>query len=60
MRHDSFAALILTHGRPDNVITERTLRRQGYTGRIVFVLDDEDKTADLRSVQIFVSGTGLA
>lgn len=47
MRHDSFAALILTHGRPDNVITERTLRRQGYTGRIVFVLDDEDKTADL-------------
>jgi len=43
---DDFAALILTHGRPDRVHTYRTLRNHGYTGRIVIVIDDEDKTAD--------------
>jgi hypothetical protein len=41
-----FAAFILTHGRPDNVITYRTLRKQGYTGPIVVVIDNEDKQAD--------------
>jgi hypothetical protein len=41
-----FAALILTHGRPDKVITYKTLRKCGYTGRIVIVIDDEDPTAD--------------
>lgn len=42
MRND-FVALILTHGRP-NVLTTKTLRKCGYTGRIIYVLDDEDKT----------------
>lgn len=42
---DDFAALILTHGRPDKVYTYATLRAHGYTGRIVIVIDDEDKTA---------------
>lgn len=42
---DSFAVFILTHGRPDNVITYNTLRRQGYTGDIYIVIDNEDKTA---------------
>lgn len=37
-----FAALILTHGRPDRVFTYDTLRRSGYTGRIVIVVDNED------------------
>ena len=41
-----FVAMILTHGRPDNVITYNSLRRQGYTGDVVFVLDNEDKTLD--------------
>lgn len=41
-----FAALILTHGRPDRVITITSLRRSGYTGRVVLVLDNEDKTID--------------
>lgn len=41
---DDFIVLILTHGRPSNVITVETLRRQGYTGRIALVLDNEDKT----------------
>lgn len=37
-----FAAFILTNGRPDRVITYDTLRRSGYTGRIVIVVDDQD------------------
>lgn len=41
---DDFCAFILTHGRPDNVLTYRTLRRAGYTGKIFIVVDDEDKT----------------
>lgn len=44
MRSD-FVAMILTHGRPDRVVTYRQLRRQGYTGPIYLVLDDEDRTA---------------
>lgn len=40
------AVFILSHGRPDNVITYKTLRRQGYTGRIFLIVDDEDKTID--------------
>lgn len=43
MRED-FAAFILTHGRPDRVYTYRTLRSHGYTGRIILLVDDEDKT----------------
>lgn len=38
------AVFILSHGRPDNVITYQTLRRQGYTGKIYIIVDDEDKT----------------
>lgn len=45
MRSD-FAAFILTHGRPDRVLTHRSLRRQGYTGRIVIVCDNEDDTVE--------------
>lgn len=43
MKHKSFAALILTHGRPDRVYTYDNLHRCGYTGRIVIVVDNEDK-----------------
>lgn len=42
----NFAVFILSHGRPDNIITYQTLRKCGYTGRIVIVCDDEDKTLD--------------
>lgn len=42
----SFAVLILSHGRPDRVHTVASLRRAGYTGRVVIVIDNEDKTAD--------------
>lgn len=45
MRND-FVAFILTHGRPDRVYTIDALKNAGYTGRIVLVIDNEDKTAD--------------
>jgi hypothetical protein len=40
----NYAVFILSHGRPDNVITYETLRKQGYTGKIFIIVDDEDKT----------------
>lgn len=43
MRSD-FCALILTHGRPDNVVTLKSLERFGYTGPVFLVVDDEDAT----------------
>lgn len=45
MRND-FIAMILTHGRPNFVHTHSALRKSGYTGRILIVIDNEDKTAD--------------
>lgn len=42
----NFVVFILTHGRADNVVTYKTLRDQGYTGRIVLVVDDEDGQLD--------------
>lgn len=43
---DTFAVFILTHGRPDNVITLRTLDRCGYTGRLYLIVDNEDASVD--------------
>jgi len=40
----NYAVFILSHGRPDNVITYQTLRKCGYTGRIFIIVDNEDKT----------------
>ena len=37
-----FAVFILTHGRPDNVITYNTLKRCGYTGETYIITDNED------------------
>lgn len=39
---DNFVVFILTHGRADNVKTYETLKRQNYSGPMVFVIDDED------------------
>ena len=41
-----FCVFILTHGRPDNVVTAKTLEKCGYTGRLYFIVDNEDKTVD--------------
>lgn len=38
----NFAVFIMTHGRADNVITFRTMRRQGFTGKIYIVIDTDD------------------
>lgn len=43
---EDFAVFILSHGRPDNVITYKTLQRAGYTGRVYIIIDNEDKQAD--------------
>lgn len=42
MKKSDFGVLILTHGRPEKVITYEMLRKQGYSGRIVLVVDDGD------------------
>jgi hypothetical protein len=41
-----FAVFILTHGRARNVKTYATLRKQGYTGPIYLIIDNEDDQAD--------------
>jgi hypothetical protein len=43
---NDFVAFILTHGRPDNVKTYKTLKKYGYTGLIYLIVDNEDKTID--------------
>lgn len=43
---DKLVAFILTNGRPNKVITYKYLRKCGYTGRIVIVIDDEDPCGD--------------
>lgn len=43
---DTFAVFILTHGRPDNVRTMKTLDRCGYTGKVYFIVDNEDATVE--------------
>jgi hypothetical protein len=46
MNNKDFAIFILTHGRPDNVITLATLKKVGYTGLVFFIIDNEDKKAN--------------
>lgn len=43
---NDFAVFILTHGRPDNVKTLKLIKARGYTGKIYFIVDNEDKTVD--------------
>ena len=44
MINDNFSVFIITHGRPNDVITFFTLKKQGYTGKIYIIIDNEDKT----------------
>lgn len=46
MTMNKFAVFILTHGRANNVITYNVLRKQGYTGKIYLLVDDEDDQID--------------
>lgn len=44
MKNDrNFAVFILTHGRADKVRTYKTLKRQGYTGKLYIIIDNTDK-----------------
>jgi hypothetical protein len=40
----NFAVFILTNNRPDSIKTISSLRRDGYTGKIYLILDDQDTT----------------
>jgi len=40
---NKLVVFILTHGRPDNVKTLSTLKKSGYTGKIYYIVDNEDK-----------------
>jgi hypothetical protein len=44
MQEKDFCVFILTHGRPNKVFSYKTLKEQGYTGKIYLVVDDEDKS----------------
>jgi hypothetical protein len=46
MENNNFAVFILTHGRPDNIKTLATLKKCGYTGKVYFIVDNEDKTIE--------------
>lgn len=41
---DDFAVLIITHARPETQPTQKALKKVGYTGRVILILDDEDET----------------
>lgn len=46
MMNKSFCIFIISHGRPDKIVTLRTLKKCGYTGPLFIVCDNEDKTID--------------
>lgn len=41
---NDFCVFIISHGRSDKVVTLKTLRKHGYTGKVFIVCDNEDKT----------------
>lgn len=45
-KHDRVAALILSHGRPDRVLTFNSLRRSNWSHPIYIVIDNEDAKGD--------------
>ena len=44
---DDFAVMICSHGRAETMTTYDMLRKQGYTGRIIVVIDDVDDQKEL-------------
>lgn len=41
-----YLPIIMSHGRPERVLTYDSLRKQGYAGPICVLIDNEDKKAD--------------
>lgn len=54
MENKDFVVFILTHGRPDNVKTFNTLKKCGYTGKLILIVDNEDK-----SIEKYISNFGI-
>ena len=46
MKHKNFAVFILSHGRANNIVTEKTLKKSNYTGDYYIICDNEDKELD--------------
>ena len=46
MMNKDFAVFILSHGRPDDVMTYETLQKCNYTGKVYFIIDNEDPSVD--------------
>lgn len=46
MNDINYAVFILTHGRPDLQHTYKTLQKYNYKGKVYFVIDNKDSTAD--------------
>jgi len=44
MTMNNFCVFIISHGRPRNIITLKTLEKINYTGPLYIVCDNEDKT----------------
>ncbi len=44
--NNDFVVFILSHGRAKNMFTVKSLRKHGYTGKIIVVIDNEDKMAN--------------
>ena len=42
----NFLPIIMSHGRPDKVMTYSALRKIGYTEKILLLIDNEDKCRD--------------
>lgn len=42
-KNSNYCVFILTHGRPHNVKTLKSLERAGYTGDVYLICDDEDE-----------------
>lgn len=40
---DDFGVFIITHGRANEQITLKTLKKCGYSGKVFLVIDDEDE-----------------
>ena len=44
MTNCDFATLIISHGRPQNILTLSSLTKAGYTGQYYIIVDDQDKS----------------
>lgn len=42
---DDFAVMICSHGRAETLTTYDALKKHGYSGKIIIVIDDEEAAA---------------